>query len=206
MSTGIYTIISRIDNKIYVGCGVDIEARFAYHKCELNKKRHPNRHLQSAWNKYRIGNFEFEILEECNEDFLFSQENFWANTLNCHNPSFGYNIAATNPYGKPRVKKESIQKRTNTRKQRAIERGYWVPPDYVEKLKTNLKGKPVHPLMTQRSVEATRKPVRQISKSGILLCRYESQAEAGRLLGINDKNINSVVLGKRLTAGGFVWE
>ena len=41
--------------------------------------------------------FKFELLEECEEEFLASQENYWCNILQKHIKKYGYNIQITNP-------------------------------------------------------------------------------------------------------------
>ena len=55
--------------------------RFYQHKNNLLKNKHCNSYLQNAVNKYGIENFKFEILEECDKEFLNSQENYWVQML-----------------------------------------------------------------------------------------------------------------------------
>ena len=54
--TGIYQIRNIINNKIYIGQSLNIKTRFLQHKQALRKNRHPNQHLQNAWNKYGKSN------------------------------------------------------------------------------------------------------------------------------------------------------
>ncbi len=61
--SGIYLITNLLDNKHYVGSAVNIQKRWGYHKQDLRKNRHINKHLQHAWNKYGEAVFRFEILE-----------------------------------------------------------------------------------------------------------------------------------------------
>jgi GIY-YIG catalytic domain/NUMOD3 motif len=105
--TGIYTIENLINGKIYIGYATDIVDRWSDHRLKLRKNVHGNPHLQSAWNKHTESNFKFEILEECEEQFLYSQEHYWATTLNTHNRLCGYNERPTHPYGKVRMSEES---------------------------------------------------------------------------------------------------
>lgn len=97
---GIYIITNLITNKYYIGCSINLKKRISKHKTLLRGNYHINEHLQSSFNKYGIDNFSFEILEECEEQFLYSQENYWCNLLNSHNRKYGYNILPTNPNGK----------------------------------------------------------------------------------------------------------
>lgn len=97
---GIYTITNLTNNKIYVGRASSLYNRLWSHLDTLRKGIHVNDHLQKSFNEYGEENFLFETLEECNKQFLVSQEHYWATILNAHNPDFGYNIVPTNPNGK----------------------------------------------------------------------------------------------------------
>jgi len=94
---GVYTITNLINNKVYIGYSINIKQRLNKHKYTLKSNIHGNIHLQNAVNKYGIINFKFEVLEECSENLLCSQENYWCNLLNVHNRKYGYNIAPTHP-------------------------------------------------------------------------------------------------------------
>lgn len=54
-------------------------------------------------------------------------------------------------------------------------------------------------------MQATSKPVAQCSKDGAIIRLFQSAAEAGRITGIFQSNITANVIGKRRSAGGFVW-
>jgi group I intron endonuclease len=99
-TSGIYTITNIINNKIYIGYTINFLQRWSVHKHELKRNIHHNIHLQNAWNKYGEEAFEFEILEECEEQFLVSEEHYWCTILNTHNDKYGYNDRPTNPYNK----------------------------------------------------------------------------------------------------------
>ena len=74
---GIYGIKNKINGKIYIGQSIKIERRWAEHKTELKKNKHPNQHLLNSYNKYGKDNFEFLILEECEKEKLNSKEEKW---------------------------------------------------------------------------------------------------------------------------------
>ncbi len=88
---GIYCIKNKQNNKIYIGCSVDIERRFEAHKNDLIKNKHHNTHLQSSFNKYGIENFEFLILEICNEDKIREMEIYYIDLYVSKNEDYGYN-------------------------------------------------------------------------------------------------------------------
>ena len=74
---GIYGIKNKVNGKIYIGQSIKIERRWAEHKTELKKNKHPNQHLLNSYNKYGKDNFEFLILEECEKEKLNSMEEKW---------------------------------------------------------------------------------------------------------------------------------
>ena len=89
---GVYTITNKLDGKIYVGSSKDVKGRIASHKSYLRNNNHKNPKLQSAVNKHKLINFEFELIEECELEHQFATECYWYNMLN---PS--YNLVDINP-------------------------------------------------------------------------------------------------------------
>jgi group I intron endonuclease len=72
--SGIYKILNKANGKYYVGSSIDLNKRWSSHKKSLIRNKHPNIHLQRAWNKYGMDNFEFGILEYVNENDLLKHE------------------------------------------------------------------------------------------------------------------------------------
>ena len=86
MNTGIYTITSPSGGQ-YVGSAINLAARWKGHSNALRAKRHNNRILQAAWNKYD-GQFVFAKLLVCSrDDLLFFEQR----AINILKPR--YNIA-----------------------------------------------------------------------------------------------------------------
>lgn len=85
MITGIYKITNNINGKIYIGQSIDIEHRWNEHQ-----KAKTNFYLHNAIRKYGIENFDFEIIEECEEHLLNSREIFWIDYYDSYNN--GYNL------------------------------------------------------------------------------------------------------------------
>ena len=77
MKSGIYEIRSKLDNKTYIGSSQDLDLRKKQHFNSLKSNKHQNNHLQRAYNKYGIFNFEFSILEECDINVLIIKEQFY---------------------------------------------------------------------------------------------------------------------------------
>lgn len=87
--TGIYYIESIRDRKKYVGMSKDIHMRWAQHRADLRGNIHHNSNLQESWNRYGEDNFEFVVLEECDEVELRQKESEWINEIR----DFALNIA-----------------------------------------------------------------------------------------------------------------
>ena len=79
---GIYQIRNKINGNRYIGLSSDINRRFTEHKTPKNI-RNKNTVLSRAFRKYGIENFEFEIVEELdNDNDLPIREIFWISKLN----------------------------------------------------------------------------------------------------------------------------
>lgn len=75
---GIYKIVNLINNKVYVGQTKEkFQRRFWLHRWQLRKRKHDNKHLQNAWNKYGEDNFIFEIIEVLPIDEIDGREKYW---------------------------------------------------------------------------------------------------------------------------------
>lgn len=119
-NSGVYIIQNTIDQKIYIGASVDMYNRLCQHKWQLRTNKHTNNHLQSSYNKYGEENFIFDVLEECDEKFIYSQENYWCNLLQSHNRKHGYNVDPTAPEGKQAVSNETKFKMSMSAPKRSI--------------------------------------------------------------------------------------
>lgn len=64
LSSGIYLIKNKENEKIYVGASTRLKIRLRNHKNHLRKRKHCNKLLQEDYNKYGLNAFEFEVLEE----------------------------------------------------------------------------------------------------------------------------------------------
>jgi len=93
MSSGIYKIRNKINNKLYIGSSINIELRWIRHLRQLRANNHHSKALQNAYNLYKEENFEFSIIESLNEDnSLLLREQFYLDLHQTYNPENGYNI------------------------------------------------------------------------------------------------------------------
>lgn len=61
---GIYRILNKKDNKMFLGASHDIQARLNRHQAELNFGVHRLKSLQSDWQRLGSDAFQFEMVEE----------------------------------------------------------------------------------------------------------------------------------------------
>jgi len=95
MTSGIYKIVNKVNDKLYVGSAINIKKRWRLHKFHLNKVNHENHYLQNAWNKYKEENFQFVIIEEIKyptKEILLEREQFYLDSTLCYERNNGYNI------------------------------------------------------------------------------------------------------------------
>lgn len=93
---GIYKILNKINNKVYIGQSVNIEVRWSSHRSrpyQVNSSQY-NCPLYRAIRKYGLSNFEFSILEECSKEKLNEREIFYISQFQANDSSYGYNLTA----------------------------------------------------------------------------------------------------------------
>ena len=201
MKSGIYTITNLVDGKIYVGCAINFIKRWVVHKRDLKTKNHKNYYLQHSVDKYGIENFLFEVLVECEEEYLYSEENYWCNMLDSHNKTRGYNIQPTHPYGKPGHSIETREKMRTSMKNR---------PPMTEGHKANMR-KPKNLTDDARKVlrdrihtrKQTFKPLICLDNKGQIVREFSSVIEAGEILNIKKHMITKVLTGYSRQTHGY---
>ena len=107
MQSGIYSITNLNNGKKYIGQTKNFQTRFKQHKKYLRNNKHPNDHLQYAWNQYGEENFHFEIIKKCPINKLDEYENYYIKLFDTTNRKKGYNIleyANENPVNKKEVR------------------------------------------------------------------------------------------------------
>ena len=138
MNSGIYSIICKIDKKLYVGSTKDFKVRKSVHFATLKSNTHTNRYFQRAFNKYGIENFEFKVIEEVVsiKEKLIEREQYWMDKFESYNPEKGYNL-------RPKANSNLGFKQTETAK-RAIglgSLGRKVSKETRQKISEGRKGK-----------------------------------------------------------------
>lgn len=148
-TSGIYMLTCEANGKIYIGSAQSFRRRLGNHVSRLNRHKHPNIHLQRAWDKYGQGNFRFEIVELCAHDGLLQREQYYLDLLQPFKPH-GFNIAldALSPRKGIHPSQETIDKmsaimsgRTYTPEHRAKMSAYSKnrSPEHRAKISNNAK-------------------------------------------------------------------
>lgn len=142
---GIYSITNKINGKVYIGQSKDIGGRMLEHIRDLESNRHVNWHLQRAYNKYGLENFEFNVVEMCDERKLTDRENYYIDKFKTLNKHKGYNlkIAADRVIYSELTLKKMSKSQKELRKNKSVRRKMaWarseLTPEEVKEIKTLL--------------------------------------------------------------------
>lgn len=97
---GIYKIQNKINGKCYIGQSINIYKRWQEHKSNSINKNHEDSYypLYCAIRKYGIDNFDFSIIEECNQEELNNKEIYWVKYYNSFENGYNQTLGGnTNP-------------------------------------------------------------------------------------------------------------
>jgi DNA-binding transcriptional regulator YiaG len=97
---GIYGLIIKETDEIYIGQSLDIAKRWSYYGAKFKANEHYYKELQDAYNENK-DNIGWIILEECNEnDNLEEREDWWIKNA----PKMGYIVINKQKFGKSKSK------------------------------------------------------------------------------------------------------
>jgi len=157
-------------------CQKGFYRRFLEHLHFLEHDKHTSKYLQNVVNKYGIEGIRFEILEIVEtEDRKVILEREQY-YLDTLKPAYNSSITARCP----------TVPFTQERK------------DYLSKL---FKGRK----FPKSVYDNRRKPIFQFTKKGVLIKKYNSATEAANDTNIDRGSINNVALGKKQSAGDYLW-
>ena len=79
---GVYKITNTVTGDFYIGSSKDVKQRWAQHKCPSRWNDNPNNQMYQDMQKYGVDKFEFQVIEEVEEDKLKETEQKFIETLN----------------------------------------------------------------------------------------------------------------------------
>jgi group I intron endonuclease len=133
--TGIYGLRCKTTNKWYVGQSIDISERWKFYRKENMKSQ---RKLYAAAKKYGIDNFEFIILETCDNVpwILDYREIYWIKYLDSHHNGYNCTIGGQG-FRMGKHSEETKKKMSKNRKGKSL------PKEVIEKMIKSRLGKKV---------------------------------------------------------------
>ncbi len=231
---GVYKILNKTNNKVYVGSSINITKRKYVHFNKLSNNKHKNIKLQNAYNKYGKNSFLFKIIEYVEDkNLLLVREQYWIEYFN--SVENGYNICKfaghTLGYKHTKEAKKKISDFLKTRtvtdktkrkiskanKGRLLGKNH---PNYGKSLKKEVKEKISEANSGNKNgmfgsiiPELQKDIMKKLaikSRSKQVQCIetrkiYNSITEASKLTGTNRRHISDVCKGKRKTSGGYTW-
>ena len=114
--SGVYKITNTVTGDFYIGSSKDVKRRLASHKWPSKWKQYPNNPMYLDFQKYGLENFDFEILEEVEENKLKKTEQQFIELLKpTYNNYYakGWDVERRKEYEKTDKCKESLRKASN---------------------------------------------------------------------------------------------
>lgn len=193
----IYKIHNKINNKIYIGLTTHLTLDKRKKQHLSKRKKGKNSLIALAISKYGPENFNFDIIEICNnKEDLVIQEKYWIKYYNSFNRNFGYNL-------------------TNGGDGCKLTNGYSFTEEHKRKLSEATKGSKRHTVShsfeTKLKISASKKGkitdyCKQVSKKIVCITNnivYDSIEEAARKNNVYPQNILKVCKGLRKTTGNL---
>lgn len=185
MATGIYSIKHKESGKQYIGSTFDIRRRWNNHLSLLKRGKHHSPILQHAWDKYGESAFEFEILEQCEEDDLIAREQVYINNIH---PSYNCVPVAGSRRGVP-LSSEQIAKMSARLKGRplSIETRNKISKALRGKPRPKTKGRPLserHRINIGNAVRGKRRSPESRSRLSVSLMGHSVSKETREKIGM----------------------
>ena len=188
MKSGIYMWTSP-SGKSYIGQSVNLVDR--HNRFISNCTDYGGEKINRARNKYNnINDWNYVVLEYCDQSELNEREIYYIALYDTYHN--GYNSSLGGESGS-RGCKWSEESRNKINGRKPWNKGI---KGSIKPNKTSFKkGQKPHNMKT----------VYQYTLGGMFIRSYESGVEAETITGVSRKDISSVCLGKRRSAGGFKW-
>jgi len=193
---GIYCIRNTVNGKMYIGQTRNYGRRVIQHRYRLsvtdNQSYKAYSKLYPAVQKYGIGAFSFELIEECCADHLNDREIYWIRHFDTYKNGYNATIGGGNPIAYWTGKKRSAET--------------------IAKVSASLRGK-VHSEETRRKRSAALAGKTFPGKGRFRAIRcietgeeYKSVKQACLAIGCSQSLMHKHLKGIRATAKGYTFE
>lgn len=210
---GIYKIENLINGKIYIGKSVDIEKRFRTHINDSFNKNKPeyNHLIHKAIRKYKVENFSFDIIEECDENELNSREMYWIHIYDCcvlDGRNKGYNMTRGGE-GSSSIDIYKVYELWDEGLSVTEIADKLHNDQHAVSIRIKEYGNYTQEELNKRHygliAKSKQKEICQYDLMGNFINQYNSVTEASEKTGIGYRTICSNIQGKTSSAGGFQW-
>jgi hypothetical protein len=185
----IYKIKNKNDNKIYIGQTTqDLERRWKGHR----KNSSNCRYLKSAFKKYGVENFDFQLVCITFDNQLDDMEIKYIEQYNCLVPN-GYNIRLGGNSGKHH---EDTKRKIGETLKTKHKNGLIPSKRTLESINKQI--------ITQRN-KRNRKII-QFDLQGNRLNSFDTCKEAAEYIGVAESSINRCCTGVTKTSKGYIWK
>ena len=145
MTIAVYKIQNKINDKPYVGKSKDVEKRWKRHIYRLNKGNHDNDHLQCSWNIYGEDAFSFEIIKECEPEYLDELEIFYIAFYDSYNNGYNLTLGGEGVSGGPLTEEHKKKLSEAMSGDKNPNYGNPLSPEHKKKISESNKGKKLSP-------------------------------------------------------------
>lgn len=231
LKSGVYKIYNKLNGRIYIGSAKEFKSRYKGHIYSLRNNKHSNKFLQNDFNKCGEENFVFEVLEVVAGDKLIRTNRekeliaiYHDNCKNCYNQqkdptSKERSCFSKTPESTAKKRSENAKKLWSNPKykeniSKKIKEFYSIEENKKERLHINILSRSKPEYREKLSVshkklaieQGRNEPITQWTKTGQFVNEFISINEAANITKIPQSNINYCCLGKRNSAGGFIWK
>jgi group I intron endonuclease len=236
LKSGIYKIQSKVHpDRCYIGSSVSISIRWRHHRNALNRNKNDNPRLQNHYNKYGLSDLVFSVVERCPKEVLIEREQHYIDALDpffnickvagntlgvklsketkrkLSEAHKGKKMGPHSEETKRKISKANKGKKRSEetkRKLSEINKGKRHSKEARRKIGEANKGRKLSKEHRRKLSEARKDkvPVLQLTKEGVIVNTFESITDASRKTGVNRRNIQACLNGRKTHAGGWGWK
>lgn len=121
-NSGIYCIISSLNNKKYIGSSSNLSKRIREHFRLLKNNEHISKYMQHSYNKYGLDSFSVKILEYVSvESLIIKEQEYIDNLLPEFNSSKVAGSCLGYKFGKQSYKTKLLKRKVNKKKIKVLQ-------------------------------------------------------------------------------------